>query len=77
MPNTISTKARVLSVSIPKPKRNLAIARMAVQKSSLEIPVKTPAIVSFPIHQAFGSGEGRTLSLPLLSAEARLYAAPP
>ena len=63
MPNTIITKVRVLKASIPRPKRNLPMARTAVQKTSSEIPMKTPAVVNPPIRHAFGVGEGRTLSV--------------
>ena len=39
------------------------MARTAVQKTSSEIPMKTPAMVNSPIRQALGIGEGRTLSV--------------
>jgi hypothetical protein len=41
----------------------LAIARTALQKTSSAIPMKTPAIVNWPIRQTLGSGDGRTLSV--------------
>ena len=39
------------------------MARTAVQKTSSETPMKTPAIVNSPIRQALGIGDGRTLSV--------------
>jgi hypothetical protein len=34
-----------------------------VQKTSSQIPMKTPAIVNLPIRHALGVGDGRTLSV--------------
>ena len=36
---------------------------MAVQKASSPRPMMTPAMVRLPIRQAFGAGDGRTLSV--------------
>src|ERR1700683_784687 len=63
LPNTMSKKARVLSVSIPRPRWNLPRASAMVQNNSSEKPMNAPAMVRLPTRHALGVVEGRTLSV--------------